>query len=143
MEDRTTVALSEGSGGTLSPQLKEGRRFSMESPDEQPVWVPIPPELYGEPMENPETFIEDCEATFPWSFGDRIKTRLDSRRLHGEAATWWSRNRTCTTTWYSFKNLLRGEFNSEELITSLRSQLYGENNNSTKTHGTSSNTVAT
>jgi hypothetical protein len=69
-------------------------------------------------MENPETFIEDSEATFPRSFDDRMKTRLP--------ATWWSRNRTCITTWDSFKNLLWGEFNSKELIASLRSQLYGE-----------------
>jgi hypothetical protein len=126
-EDRTTVALSEGSSGTHSPQLKEGQRFSMKSPDkQQPIRVPIPREFYGEPTENPETFIENCEATFPRSFDDRMKTRLASRRLRGEAATWWSRNRTCTTTWDSFKNLLRGEFNSEELIASLRFQLYGE-----------------
>jgi hypothetical protein len=77
-------------------------------------------------MENPETFIEDCEATFPRSFDDRIKTQLASHRLRGEAATWWSRNRTCTTTWDSFKNLLQGEFNNKELIAFLRSQLYGE-----------------
>jgi hypothetical protein len=55
-----------------------------------------------------------------------MKTRLASRRLRGEAATWWSRNRTCTITWDSFKNLLRGEFNNEELIATLWSQLYGE-----------------
>jgi hypothetical protein len=79
------VALSEGSSGTFSPQLKEGRHFSMESPDEQqPIWVPIPPEFYGEPTENPETFIEDCEATFPRSFDARMKTRLASCRLRGE-----------------------------------------------------------
>jgi hypothetical protein len=106
-EDWTTVALSEGSGGTLSPQLNEGRRFSMERPDEQqPIWVPIPSEFYGEPTENLETFIEDCEATFP-------RSRLASRHPRGEAATWWSTNRTCRTTWDSFKNLLRREFNSE------------------------------
>jgi hypothetical protein len=55
-----------------------------------------------------------------------MKTRLASRRLRGEETTWWSRNRTCTTLWDSFKNLLRRKFNSEELIASLRSQLYGE-----------------
>jgi hypothetical protein len=98
----------------------------MESPDEQTIWAPIPSEFYGEPTENPETFIEDCEATFPRSFDDRMKTRVASRRLRGEAATWWSMNRKCTTTWDLFKTLLRGEFNSEELIASLRSQLYGE-----------------
>jgi hypothetical protein len=99
----------------------------MESPDEQQsVWVPIPPEFYGDPTENPETLIEDCEATFPRFFDDRMKTRVASRRLRGEAATWWPTNRICTSTWDSFKNLQRGEFNSEELIASLRSQLYGE-----------------
>jgi hypothetical protein len=99
----------------------------MESPDEQQaIWVPIPPEFYDEPTENPETFIEDCEATLSRTFDDRMKTRLASRRLRGEATTWWSRNRTCTTTWDSFKNLLRGEISSVKLIASLRSQLYGK-----------------
>jgi hypothetical protein len=55
-----------------------------------------------------------------------MKMRQASRRQRGETATWWSRNRTCTTTWDSFKYLLRREFNSEELIASLRSQQYEE-----------------
>jgi hypothetical protein len=88
MEDRTNVTLSEESGETLSPQLKEGRLFSMESlSQQQPIWVPDPPELFVEPTENPETFIEDCEATFPQFFDERMKTQLASRCLRGDVAT--------------------------------------------------------
>jgi hypothetical protein len=119
--------LSEGSSGTLSPQLKEVRLFSIESlTQQQPIWIPVPPEFFGEPTENQETFVEDCQATFHQSFDERMKTRLALRCLRGNAATWWSANRTCTTTWDLFKDLLRERFNNEELLASLRSQLYGE-----------------
>jgi hypothetical protein len=43
-KDRRTVALYEGSGGTLSPQLKVGRLYRMESlVQHQLIWVPAPP----------------------------------------------------------------------------------------------------
>jgi hypothetical protein len=89
------------------------------------MWLPAPPEFSGSDAEDPELFIEDCEATFPPSFDERQKVRAASWNLRGDAARWWAEYNGFPIAWGLFKGHLRRKYSDESLLASLRSKLYG------------------
>jgi hypothetical protein len=89
------------------------------------MWLPAPPEFSGSDAEDPESYIEDCEATFPSSFDERYNVRAASRNLRGDAARWWTKYNGLPIAWGPFKGHLKRKYSDESLLASLRSKLYG------------------
>lgn len=93
------------------------------------------PTFSGDPLEDPEQFLAELEATFPTDISADQKQKLAAaqKQLRGAVATWWEPYADFQPTYEGFTKLFLEQYGGIERTMQISAQYYGQQQSNNET----------